>query len=202
MALYPEGFAHYLRHHRVKPPDSFLEHLRRNRFEVPVLPTVAPGSANTPVLLLDVPVQVAYEHELVIRFPARCLGWEPEVGWGRFERLWDAFSDQLDRALGGPASNLGGAASRQSSAAFPRGRVTSYLHPALPYGAAEGSEISQFEMEVDSPPMAFKRIEPLLIANGLIKDVVIAWRRKSAKVYQVIWPTGYCEPFQDVEDVL
>jgi hypothetical protein len=181
--LYPEGFVHYLRHHRVKPPANFLEHLLRNRFEMPILPTVAPGSGNTPVVLLDVPVQKTYENELVIRFPARCLGWEPRI---RVEPLWEEFEDQLVQAVYGP----------------PKGRQLRFLWPALPYGAAEGSEITEFEMEVDSPLVAFTWIKPLLISRGLINDVIVAWRPKSAKVYQVIWPIGYCGQFHHYEDIL
>jgi hypothetical protein len=36
----------------------------------------------------------------------------------------------------------------------------------------------------------------------LIHDAIVAWRHKSEKVYQVVWPIGYCGQFQDVEDIL
>jgi hypothetical protein len=196
--LYPEGFVHYLRHHRVKPPADFLEHLRRNNFELPILPTIDPGSGKTPALLLDVPVQPTYENELVIRFPARCLGWKPDAKWGQVERLWDEFSDQLDQAVREPVRNAEEGAARQSGA----GRVTSALYPVLPWEAAEGSEITQFQMGVDSPLAVFTRIKPVLILRGLIEDVVVAWRRNSEKAYQVIWPIGYSGAFQNVEDIL
>lgn len=35
--LCPEGFVHYLKKHKVKPPDEFLEHVRQNNYEVPEL---------------------------------------------------------------------------------------------------------------------------------------------------------------------
>lgn len=33
--LFPEGFLHYVRLHRVKPPPDFLEHMRKMNFTVP-----------------------------------------------------------------------------------------------------------------------------------------------------------------------
>jgi hypothetical protein len=36
--LFPEGFAHYVRHHMVKPPEDFLDHMRRMSFLVSRLP--------------------------------------------------------------------------------------------------------------------------------------------------------------------
>jgi hypothetical protein len=36
--LFPEGFAHYIVHHAVKPELPFLEHVRRNEYQVPALP--------------------------------------------------------------------------------------------------------------------------------------------------------------------
>jgi hypothetical protein len=33
--LFPEGFLHYVRHHAVKPPHEFLEHMRKTNFKVP-----------------------------------------------------------------------------------------------------------------------------------------------------------------------
>ncbi len=33
--LFPEGFLHYVRHHAVKPPPDFLEHMRKMNFRVP-----------------------------------------------------------------------------------------------------------------------------------------------------------------------
>jgi len=43
--LFPEGFAHYIVHHAVKPELPFLEHVRRNEFRMPTLPLrrVNPG---------------------------------------------------------------------------------------------------------------------------------------------------------------
>jgi hypothetical protein len=35
---FPEGFAHYLRHHAVRPEAVFLEHVRRNGYHIPDLP--------------------------------------------------------------------------------------------------------------------------------------------------------------------
>ena len=32
--LFPEGFLHYVRHHAVKPPHDFLEHMRKMNFKV------------------------------------------------------------------------------------------------------------------------------------------------------------------------
>jgi hypothetical protein len=32
--LFPEGFPHYVRHHAVKPPADFLEHMRKMNFRV------------------------------------------------------------------------------------------------------------------------------------------------------------------------
>lgn len=35
--LYPEGFVHYIRKHKVKPPEDFLAHVRNNNYRVPKL---------------------------------------------------------------------------------------------------------------------------------------------------------------------
>jgi hypothetical protein len=36
--LFPEGLVHYVRHHALKPPQDFLEHMRQCGFRVPELP--------------------------------------------------------------------------------------------------------------------------------------------------------------------
>jgi hypothetical protein len=41
--LFPEGLVHYVRHHAVRPPEPFLEHLRRRDFRHADLPTAEPG---------------------------------------------------------------------------------------------------------------------------------------------------------------
>lgn len=38
--LYPEGLVHYLRHHQVKPPEDFLQHIRATNYTVPDLPVL------------------------------------------------------------------------------------------------------------------------------------------------------------------
>jgi len=38
--LYPEGLVHYVRSHHVKPPDEFLDHIRRSDFTVSELPVL------------------------------------------------------------------------------------------------------------------------------------------------------------------
>ena len=43
MWAFPEGFAHYLRHHAVKPDMAFLEHVRKNGYRVPDLPVGCRG---------------------------------------------------------------------------------------------------------------------------------------------------------------
>jgi hypothetical protein len=37
--LFPEGLAHYVRRHAVRPPTEFLEHVRANNYHVPKLRT-------------------------------------------------------------------------------------------------------------------------------------------------------------------
>jgi len=39
--LFPEGLAHYVSDHSVKPPAAFLDHMRRMEFRVPDLPGAA-----------------------------------------------------------------------------------------------------------------------------------------------------------------
>jgi hypothetical protein len=39
--LFPEGLAHYVRVHAVRPPTEFLEHLRANNYQVPKLRTLS-----------------------------------------------------------------------------------------------------------------------------------------------------------------
>jgi hypothetical protein len=41
--LYPEGFLHYVRRHAVKPPQEFLDHVCRKKYQVaaPWLDTIA-----------------------------------------------------------------------------------------------------------------------------------------------------------------
>ena len=39
--LFPEGLAHYVRVHAVRPAEAFLEHLRANNYRVPRLPALA-----------------------------------------------------------------------------------------------------------------------------------------------------------------
>jgi hypothetical protein len=39
--VFPEGLVHYVRHHGLKPPIEFLEHVRRSNYVVPVLDEVA-----------------------------------------------------------------------------------------------------------------------------------------------------------------
>ena len=39
--LFPEGLAHYVRLHGVRPPTEFLEHLRANNYHVPKLRTLS-----------------------------------------------------------------------------------------------------------------------------------------------------------------
>ena len=41
--LFPEGLVHYVRHHAVRPPETFLEHLRGRVFRHADLPTAEPG---------------------------------------------------------------------------------------------------------------------------------------------------------------
>jgi hypothetical protein len=41
--LFPEGLVHYVRHHAVRPPEAFLEHLRNRDFCHADLPTAEPG---------------------------------------------------------------------------------------------------------------------------------------------------------------
>lgn len=36
--LFPEGLVHYVRHHALKPPAPFLEHMQKLAFQVPELP--------------------------------------------------------------------------------------------------------------------------------------------------------------------
>jgi hypothetical protein len=110
-------------------------------------------------------------------------------------------SDQLDQAVKGQASNTEAPASQPGGGVFAKGGVRGICSPVLPDGAAEGSEITQFEMEVDSPLVAFAALKPLLISSGLIEVVLVAWRQKSEKVYQVIWPIEYHGQFQDIEDI-
>jgi hypothetical protein len=38
--LFPEGLAHYVRVHAVRPPNEFLEHVRVNNYRVPELPAL------------------------------------------------------------------------------------------------------------------------------------------------------------------
>jgi hypothetical protein len=200
--VYPEGLIHYLKWHGVKPPEEFLEHLRRNGFNVPILPTIEPGSGNAPVLLLDVPKAETYEYELVIRFPAKCLGPGLDIRGSEYDRLLEEFSDKLPQAVNGLGSDESEACTRTGSGITPRGRCTRYLYPALPYGAPEGSEITEFDMDVNCPVTAFMSIKPLLISHNLINDAVVAWRHNSEKPYQVIWPIGYRERFDHCDELL
>jgi hypothetical protein len=39
--LFPEGLAHYVRLHAVRPPTEFLEHVRANNYRVPKLRTLS-----------------------------------------------------------------------------------------------------------------------------------------------------------------
>jgi hypothetical protein len=39
--LFPEGLAHYVRVHAVRPSNEFLEHVRANDYRVPELPVLA-----------------------------------------------------------------------------------------------------------------------------------------------------------------
>ena len=36
--LFPEGLVHYVRHHSLRPPAEFLEHVRTLQYSMPVLP--------------------------------------------------------------------------------------------------------------------------------------------------------------------
>lgn len=38
--VFPEGLAHYIRSHGVKPPAEFLKHIRQHGFRVPELPVL------------------------------------------------------------------------------------------------------------------------------------------------------------------
>lgn len=35
--VFPQGFIHYVRRHKLKPPEAFLDHIRANDFEIPEL---------------------------------------------------------------------------------------------------------------------------------------------------------------------
>lgn len=43
--LFPEGLAHYVRVHSIRPPEEFLEHIRANDFRVPNLPVLSSSGA-------------------------------------------------------------------------------------------------------------------------------------------------------------
>jgi hypothetical protein len=41
--LFPKGLVHYVKHHAVRPPEAFLEHVRSRAFQQADLPTAEPG---------------------------------------------------------------------------------------------------------------------------------------------------------------
>ena len=49
--VFPEGLVHYVKKHSVKPDPSFLEHIRKNEYKIPVLvPRVKPERRNCELL--------------------------------------------------------------------------------------------------------------------------------------------------------
>jgi hypothetical protein len=177
--LFPEGLVHYVRHHAVRPPEAFLEHLRGRDFRHADLPTAEPGRG--PVMDLDsLTTQEApvddHEYFLFVQCftdPGSSLSYEA-----------------IDGALGVPNDWT---------------RVPHRWHAAVstgvsPLGARESQRaVREYVILSDDPLAAFDLLRPLLESAGLLDVARAAYRRREAgATCQMVWPEGDAEPFEPI----
>jgi hypothetical protein len=175
--LFPEGLVHYVRHHAVRPPAAFLEHLRGRDFRHADLPTAEPG--RMPVMDLDSVTRQeppAEDHEYLL-FVQSC----PDPG--------SYLGDQaIDGALGVP----------NDWTRVPH-RWRTVIWPGFsPLDAHESRcRVSEYVILSDDPRAAFDLLRPLLESAGLLDVSRAAYRRREAGApCQMLWPEGDTAPFE------
>jgi hypothetical protein len=181
--LFPEGLVHYVRHHAVRPPEAFLQHLRGRDFRHSDLPTVEPG--RMPVMDLgsftrqEPPIE---DHEYLL-FVQCC----PDPG--------DSLDDRaIDGALGVP----------DYGTRAPHRWYTETWTEFSPLDALESRRHArEYVILSDDPRVAFDLLRPLLESAGLLDVSRAAYRRREdAATCQMLWPEGDAEPFEPIfEDV-
>jgi hypothetical protein len=197
--LFPEGLAHYVRHHGVKPPEAFLDHLRGSGFTMPDLPAIVPGSGETPKMCFDLGPIHKYIYVITIRIPlfqlasALGIGIDEEVTLDEHEAL-DRFGRELDAALG--RSVIEGKVAPPGDDA-PIADGVAWECPAARLAEIEESRLFDIWTSTSEPHEVFERLEPILSRLGLLPMTTVAFRRSgltyqeiASADHEVIWPPG------------
>jgi hypothetical protein len=177
--LFPEGLVHYVRHHEVRPPEAFLDHLRGRVFRHADLPTAEPGRG--PVMDLGSQTRQeppAEDHEYFL-FVQCC----PDPGSSPNDRA-------IDRALGVPDDWT-----RASH------RWYTEFWTDFPPLDAHGPRRSVHEYVIlsDDPRAAFDLLRPLLESAGLMDVSRAAYRRREDRATcLMLWPERDTEPFEPI----
>jgi hypothetical protein len=175
--LFPEGLVHYVRHHAVRPPEAFLEHLRGRDFRHADLPTAEPGRGPVmdlgPVTIQEPPIE---DHEYLL-FVQCC----PDRG--------DSLDDRaIDGALGVPDDRT--RASHRWHAEL--GTVFSPLDAHEPRRC-----VREYVILSDDPRSAFDLLKPLLDSSGHLEVSRAAYRQREAgATCQILWPQGDTDSFE------
>jgi hypothetical protein len=179
--LFPEGLVHYVRHHAVRPPEAFLEHLRGRDFRHADLTTAEPD--RMPIIDLDsftTQEPPAEDHEYLLF--VQCF---PDPGC--------SLDDQaIDEALGVP----------NDWTRVPH-RWCTHVWPGFSPRDAHESRRPACEHVIlaDDPRAAFDLLRPLLESAGLLEVSRVADRRREAgATFQMVWPEGDTDPFEPLFD--
>jgi hypothetical protein len=175
--LYPEGLVHYMRHHAVRPPEAFLEHLRRRDFLHADLPTAEPGRG--PVLVLDSMTRhepPLEDHEYFL-FVQCCSDSGVSLD-----------DEEIDRALGVPNDWT---------------RTPHCWHAEIGSGISSldahrpRRPVREYVILSDDPRAAFDLLKPLVESAGLLDVSRVAYRRREAGApCKILWPEGDADSFE------
>jgi hypothetical protein len=179
--IYPEGLVHYVRHHGVRPPQAFLDHLRGRDFRHADLPTAEPGAGRSPVMVFDFdsmqqaePPVDDHEYHVFLQYP--------------YDRKHFLGDSKIDEALGvqndwtrSPHRWIGGSFGGLSPLDSPTPQARLEEHVILS----------------DDPQDALDLLKPLLQSIGLLDVCRVAYRRRTgASGCQMLWPEGDTDPFE------
>jgi hypothetical protein len=179
--LFPEGLVHYVRHHAVRPPEAFLEHLRGRNFRHADLPTAEPGRWQVMDLgSLRRQEPPAEDHEYIL-FVQCC----PDPGSSLRDRA-------IDEVLGVPDDRT----------RAPHRWHTEVSTDFSPLDVHESrGRVREYVILSDDPRAAFDLLRPLLVSGGLLEVSRAAYRRREAgAACQMLWPEGDTDSFEPLFD--
>ncbi len=181
--LFPEGLVHYVRHHAVRPPEAFLEHLRGRDFQQADLRTAEPG--HEPVMDLDSLTweEPPVEDHAYFLFVQCC----PDPGSFLNDRA-------IDVALGVPGDRT----------RAPHRFHTELRAEFLRLDAHESQPpVREYVILSDDPRAAFDLLRPLLESAGVLGVSRAAYLRREAQAKcGMLWPEGDTNSFEPLCDDL